>query len=104
LPDTIPISRDIPWNKAVLPNVPTRDLDGDVFSDDVIHEAMMANPIIRSLNITQRGRWVRPAESIGWRSSIVFAFEDLDGSALKSLLKAKIFMFGTPIHVKRWVE
>ncbi|KAI5821977.1 hypothetical protein K523DRAFT_188176, partial [Schizophyllum commune Tattone D] len=52
----------------------------------------------------QRGRWVRPAESIGWRSSIVFAFEDPDGSALKSLLKAKIFMFGLPIHVKRWVE
>ncbi|KAL1738445.1 Endonuclease/exonuclease/phosphatase [Schizophyllum fasciatum] len=64
----------------------------------------MVNPVIRKLRITQRGHWIRPAENIGKKSSLCFAFEDPDGSALKELLKAKIFMFGAPVRVKRWVE
>ncbi|KAG2062428.1 hypothetical protein BDR04DRAFT_1165271 [Suillus decipiens] len=46
----------------------------------------------------QNPRWTCPAEFIdGFKSSITFAFEDPDGSDLKSLLKTNLFMFGAPV-------
>jgi hypothetical protein len=103
-----PVSRDISWSKIVLGGVIARVSEGEeVFSDEVLLEALLRNPQIKNLKITQAPRWVRcPHEITGFKSSVSFAFEDPDGSIRSSLLKSKtpIFMFGAPVTAKRWVN
>ncbi|CUA75631.1 Muscle M-line assembly protein unc-89 [Rhizoctonia solani] len=106
LSPNLTISRDVPWSKLMLSSVFARDFSDDpVYSNEMLHEALIRNTAITNLKITQKPRWVRPPQEIkGFRSSIVFAFEDPDGSIAKSLLRAQIFMFGSPVRVKRWVD
>jgi len=106
LPAHQTISHDAPWSKIILSGVFARTLrDEPVYSGETLYEALLRNPAITRLNITQKPRWVRPSEFIdGFKSSITFAFEDPDGSNLKSLLKTNLFMFGAPVRAKRWVE
>ncbi|KIJ57825.1 hypothetical protein HYDPIDRAFT_60299, partial [Hydnomerulius pinastri MD-312] len=95
-----------PWSKVMLSGVLTRTLrDEPVFSDDTLKEALLRNPIASKLTITQPPRWVRQPETIdSFKSSVSFAFEDPDGSHLKSLLRSTLFMFGAPVSAKRWVD
>ncbi|KAI0311491.1 hypothetical protein OF83DRAFT_1033859, partial [Amylostereum chailletii] len=95
-----------PWSKIILSGVFTRSLPDDpVFSDETLQEALIRNPQVAKLNITQPPRWIRPANTIeGLKSSVSFAFEDPDGSHLKSLLKTTLYMFGAPVRTKRWVD
>ena len=106
LPAHQTISHDAPWSKIILSGVFARThRDEPVYSGETLREALLRNPAISRLNITQYPRWVRPSEFIdGFKSSISFAFEDPDGSNLKSLLKTNLFMFGAPVRAKRWVE
>ncbi|KAI5896165.1 uncharacterized protein SCHCODRAFT_02493737 [Schizophyllum commune H4-8] len=108
MPYPFPTRSPFPWNKASLPKILARDRDGALLADDVINEAMMANPVIPNFNVTQRDRWARLgfaplSPSVGDLQQ-AFALEDPNGSALGSLLDATMFMFGAPGHVKRWVE
>lgn len=100
------ISHDAPWSKIILSGVFTRmNRDEPTFTDEMLREVLLRNPAISCLNITQNPRWIRPPELIdGFKSSISFAFEDPDGSVLKSVLKTNLFMFGAPVRTKRWVE
>jgi len=100
------ISHDAPWSKIILSGVfACTHQDEPVYTGETLREALLCNPAISRLNIMQNPRWVRPAEFIdGFKSSITFAFEDPDGSNLKSLLKTNLFMFGAPVHAKHWVE
>lgn len=106
LPAHQTISHDAPWSKIILSGVFARThRDEPVYTGETLREALLRNPAISRLNITQNPRWVRPSEFIdGFKSSISFAFEDPDGSNLKSLLKTNLFMFGAPVRAKRWVE
>jgi len=54
----------------------------------------------------QKPSWVRPPPSYkAGSSSLVFAFEDPDGSRLKSLLTARyLYAFGTRSTVKKWKQ
>ncbi|KAH7314021.1 hypothetical protein B0J17DRAFT_751197 [Rhizoctonia solani] len=76
------VSHDMPWSKIMLLSVFARVRSEDpVYSNEVLYEALTRNPAIANLKITQKPRWVRPPEEIkGFKSSIVFAFEDPDGS------------------------
>ncbi|KAJ1308147.1 hypothetical protein OPQ81_003865 [Rhizoctonia solani] len=100
------VSRDVPWSKLMLLSVFARSRSEDpVYSNKVLYEALIRNPAIANLKITQKPRWVcSPEEIKGFRSSIVFAFEDPDGSIAKSLLRSHIFMFGSPVRIKHWIE
>ncbi|KAG1770098.1 hypothetical protein EDD22DRAFT_731461, partial [Suillus occidentalis] len=95
-----------PWSKIILSGVFARThRDEPVYTGETLREALLRNPAISRLNITQNPRWVRPSEFIdGFKLSISFAFEDPDRSNLKSLLKTNLFMFGAPVRAKRWVE
>jgi hypothetical protein len=100
------ISRDTPWSKVTLRAVYARDTpSSNVYTNDDLLAALMANPIISKLKITQPPRWVRRPEDIdGFKSSISFAFEDPDGQLIKLLLKTQLFMFGSPVRAKRWED
>ncbi|KAG2068785.1 hypothetical protein BDR04DRAFT_939154, partial [Suillus decipiens] len=95
-----------PWSKIILSGVFARmHRDEPVYSGETLHEALLRNPAIYRLNITQNPRWVCPSEFIdGFKLSISFAFEDPDRSNLKSLLKTNLFMFDAPVRAKKWVE
>ncbi|KAF8525463.1 hypothetical protein BU17DRAFT_83629 [Hysterangium stoloniferum] len=96
-PNTI-ISKDTPWSKITLTNVLTRSYPGEeVFSEETLLEEVMANPSLQSLKITQPPRFIRPADRIdGYKSSVVLAFEDADGSLLKTLLGTHTRLFIAP--------
>jgi hypothetical protein len=100
------ISHDTPWSKVTLRAVYARDApSSDVYSNDDLLAALMANPVMAKLKITQPPRWVRRPEDIdGFKSSISFAFEDPDGQLIKLLLKTPLFMFGSPVRAKRWED
>jgi hypothetical protein len=100
------ISRDTPWSKVTLRAVYARDApSSNVYSDDDLLNALMANPIMSRIKITQAPRWVRRPEDIdGFKSSISFAFEDPDGQLSKLLLRTQLFMFGAPVRAKRWED
>lgn len=96
------ISQDIPWLKVVLSGVLTHQLYSDpVFLPESLLEALLQNLTISDLRITQPSRWVRPLNNIdGFHSSFSFAFEDKDGSAIKTLLNMPLFMFGDQAKFK----
>jgi hypothetical protein len=100
------ISRDTPWSKVTLRAVYARDTpSSNVYSNDDLMVALMANPVMSRFKITQAPRWVRRPEDIdGFKSSISFAFEDPDGQLIKLLLKTQLFMFGSPVRAKRWED
>jgi hypothetical protein len=108
LDQSVIISRDVPWSKVTLAGVYARDhpLSPEIFSDSMLLDSLRENPEVRKLTITQNPSWVRPQEQIdGLKSSISFAFEDYDGSGLRSLLKVRqLFMFGTPCKIKKWID
>jgi hypothetical protein len=106
LNDNQVISRDTPWSKVTLRAVYARDTpSSSVYSNEDLLNALMTNPIMSKIRITQAPRWVRRPEDIdGFKSSISFAFEDPDGQLIKLLLKTQLFMFGSPVRAKRWED
>jgi hypothetical protein len=100
------ISRDTPWSKVTLRAVYARDApSSNVYSNEELSAALMANPVMSKIKITQPPRWVRRPEDIdGFKSSISFAFEDPDGQLIKQILKTQLFMFGSPVRAKRWED
>ena len=78
------------------------------FSPDACHNALAANnPSYASLSITQKPSWVQPPSSYspGSVSSLTLAFEDPDGSKLKTLLAERyLYFYGNRASVKKWKQ
>jgi len=108
IPDLVTMSRtNVKWSKCLLNGVPTGvSKDRGAHTPDECHNALNShNPLYASLRITQKPSWVRTPSSyvIGSSSSLSFAFEDPDGSQLKSLLTSRqLYLLGTRAKVKRW--
>ncbi|QRV99070.1 hypothetical protein RhiJN_27089 [Ceratobasidium sp. AG-Ba] len=100
------ITQDIKWSKFMVSSVPTRSAPSQpTFSEEEVFASFKANPSMQALSITRAPRWVRnPASISGAHSSFTFSFLDPDGSISTSLAKSSLFMFGAPVHLKRWVD
>ncbi|QRV89775.1 hypothetical protein RhiJN_17793 [Ceratobasidium sp. AG-Ba] len=100
------ITHDVAWTKFMVSSVPARPNSGDpTFSEEEVLASFMLNPAIKPLSIMRSPRWIRnPAAISGAHSSFTFSFIDPDGSIGQSLAKSRLFMFGEPVHLKRWTD
>ncbi|KAI0282958.1 hypothetical protein BC826DRAFT_1061854 [Russula brevipes] len=95
------------WSKALLNGVPT-GVSGvrGAYTPEECHLALLAdNPQYAQLTITQKPSWVKTPTSYSpsSSSSLVFAFEDPDGSKRANLLNSKhIYLFGTRATIRKW--
>jgi hypothetical protein len=108
-PISISIRENVKWSRILINNIPTgvSNTRGP-YSPSECHEALTVhNPVYRTLHLTQNPSWVRKPStySQGSSSSLVVAFEDPDGSALRALLAGRsLYAFGHEGVVKRWKE
>jgi hypothetical protein len=108
LPDDAQVAQDTNWSKVIVSNVPTGvySIDGTRFdSDQLLQELRESNPWVSNLVITQHPRWITKSENLSKHtSSFTFAFADHDGSKFRELTQKNLYMFATPVKVKKWVE
>lgn len=112
--DQPPIRTNVKWSKLLINSVPTghptaaTEESWRTYTPDECHKSLTANnPSYTTLTITQKPSWVRIPTTYnrGTRSSLVFAFEDPDGSARRSLLSNKqLFIHGVRAKVSHWKE
>ena len=98
------------WGKVLVNGVPTGVMDDfpAAHSPSIcLQDLLENNPSLRPLKVIQLPSWVRdpclfqPSSS----SSLVFVFEDPDGSIAPSLIAARhLFCFGACITVRRWCQ
>ncbi|KAG9119360.1 hypothetical protein FRC07_005635 [Ceratobasidium sp. 392] len=102
----ISVSRDTPWVKVMVSSVPARPVpEAPTYSEEEVRNSFLLNPAVKQLSITQAPRWIRsPASITGAHSSFTFSFEDSDGSLAQAIAKSRLFMFGEPVHLKRWTS
>ncbi|KAG8717285.1 hypothetical protein FRC09_014508 [Ceratobasidium sp. 395] len=100
------ITRDVAWTKLMVSSVNARPNPGaPTYSEEEVKASFLLNPAIQDLVITRDPRWVRnPASITGHHSSFTFLFQDPDGSIGRGLAKSRLFMFGEPVHLKRWTD
>ncbi|KAN0118981.1 hypothetical protein V8E52_004753 [Russula decolorans] len=109
---TITSRPNVKWAKLLINGVPTGvKQDRGAYTPDECHNALNShNPIYfvtiyANLRITQKPSWVRSPSSLttGTSSSLSIAFEDPDGSQLKSLLSIRqLYLFGARAKVRHW--
>ncbi|KAH9160165.1 hypothetical protein EDB89DRAFT_2082377 [Lactarius sanguifluus] len=105
----IPIAsrENVRWSRLLINGLPTGvSATCGAFTPTEYHDSLMIdNPVYRSLRFTQLPSWVRRPDSYqpGSLSSLVVAFEDPDGSTLRSLLASRsLYAFGSTGNLKRW--
>ncbi|KAG8702750.1 hypothetical protein FRC08_003261 [Ceratobasidium sp. 394] len=101
------VDRDTPWSKLLVSRVPARlEPSSPTFTEaEILTSFLHLNPSVSALKITRSPRWIRnPASITGVHSSFTFSFEDPDGSLARSLAKSSLFVFGAPVHLKRWTD
>ena len=101
---------NVHWGKVLVNRVPTgvKDDSPAAHSPSVcLQDLLENNPSLHPLKVTQLPSWVwalclfQPGSS----SSLVFAFEDPDGSIAPSLIAARhLFCFGARVTVRRWCQ
>ena len=97
------------WSKLLVNSVPT-GVTGDTVAHTpaAIHDQLLKeNPTYRCLRIMQLPTWVRRLDLYGpgLSSSVVFAFEDPNGSLLTSLLSSRFFfLFGIQSILRKWIN
>ena len=99
---------NVRWGKVLINGVPTGVLDDSpaAHSPSVcLQDLLENNPSLRPLKVTQLPSWVWAPRLFqpGSSSSLVFAFEDPDGTIAPSLIAARhLFCFGARITVRCW--
>lgn len=95
------------WSKILLNGVPTGVSNSrDAYTPEECHQALLSdNPHYAQLTITQKPSWVKSPSSYtpSSFSSLVFAFEDPDGSKKASFLNSKyVYLYGTRANLRKW--
>jgi hypothetical protein len=109
-PVTHPVTprANVKWSKLLINSVPIGCGKSGPYTPLECHSSLLAhNPSYASLKITQKPSWVRTPSTLkaGKTSSLVFAFEDPDGNAKRSLLSNKqLYILGTRAKVTRWTD
>ena len=99
---------NVRWGKVLVNGIPTGVMDDSsaVHSPSVcLQDLLKNNPSLRPLKVTQLPSWVQAPRLFqpGSSSSLVFAFEDPDGTIAPSLIAARhLFCFGARITVRCW--
>ena len=97
---------NVHWGKVLVNGVPTGVTDDSsaAHSPSVcLQELLENNPSLRLLKVTQLPSWVRAPRLFqpGSSSSLVFTFEDPDGTIAPSLIAARhLFCFGAHVMVR----
>ncbi|KAH9969495.1 hypothetical protein BC827DRAFT_1160239, partial [Russula dissimulans] len=104
-----PVRPNVRWSKLLIHGVPTNvSKSWGPSNPDECHEVLLAtNPSYSSLLIMRKPSWVCSPSSYksGSVSSLVVAFEDRDGSTLRSLLQNRhLYIFGTQAKVRKWKQ
>jgi len=110
LPEDLAISSrlNVKWGKVLINSVPTGISEGcpTAHSPATCWQDLIANnPSLRHLKVCQLPSWVRWPSLYhpGSQSSLVFSFEDPDGSIGPSLIRARhVYAFGSQCRVSRW--
>jgi hypothetical protein len=100
---------NIKWSKILINGLPTGVFrrTGPYSPNECQAELVLENPSYATLIVQQKPSWVRPPHSYkpGSASSLVVAFEDPDGSKLKTLLADRyLYAFGTRTSIKKWKQ
>ncbi len=109
-PISLPTIRpNIKWSKILLNSVPTGvSPNRTAKSPEECHTAFLTeNPSYAKLTVTQKPSWVRNPSTYteGAVSSLIVAFEDSDGSLLRSLLTNKVlYVFGSCATLRKWKQ
>ena len=96
------------WGKVLMNGVPTGIKDDSPAAHSpsaCLQDLLENNPSLRPLKVTQLPSWVQALRLFqpGSSSSLVFAFEDPDGTLAPSLIAARhLFCFGACATVRRW--
>src|SRR5712672_2838610 len=107
---TTPKARaNIKWSKILINGVPTgKSQSWEPFNPDECHQALLENnPAYASLTVTQKPSWVKAPSSylVNTASSLTVAFEDPDGTKLKSIIEGRhLYAFGTRLNTKKWKQ
>ncbi|KAI0282648.1 hypothetical protein BC826DRAFT_1110719 [Russula brevipes] len=101
------IRANVRWSKILLNSVPTGAAEGRVpHTPSQCHAALQAtNPLYAQLSVTQLPSWVRAPNNFAphSHSSLVFSFEDPDGTQEKALMAIRqLYIFGTVATTKKW--
>lgn len=101
IPPPVPTPLITPWSKFLVSSVIAQDIVGaPTYSEDVLCESFLANPAISSLSIMRQPCWIHnPASITGQHSSFTLSFADPDRSLACTLVKTRLFVFGTPVTV-----
>jgi hypothetical protein len=99
---------NVKWSKILINSVPIGAGKNGPYTIEECHISLLAhNPSYAALKITQKPSWIRPPSTLitGKTSSLVFAFEDPDGSVKHSLLSNKqLYILRTRAKVTRWKD
>src|SRR5712672_912978 len=107
---TTPTARaNTKWSKLFINAVPTgKSQSWEPFNPDECHQALLENnPAYASLTVTQKPSWVKAPSSylVNTTSSLTVAFEDPDGTKLKSIVEGRhLYAFGTRLNTKKWKQ
>ena len=99
---------NIKWGKVLINLVPTGVVEGHPTAHlpaTCWQVLLDNNPSLHHLKVCQLPSWVRRPSLFqpGLSSSLVFAFEDPDGTIALTLVKAcNLYAFGAQCRVKRW--
>ena len=99
---------NVRWGKVLVNGVPTGVIDNSPAAHSpsaCLQDLLENNPSLHPLKVTQLPSWVRAPRLFqpGSSSSLVFAFEDPDGTLAPSLIAARhLFCFGARVMVRRW--
>jgi len=104
-----PTRPNVRWSKLLINGVPTyASEDRGPLSPEECHEALHAlNPSYATLLVTRKPSWVRTPSSYQQDSisSLVVAFEDPDGSALRTMLTERyLYIKGVRAKVHKWKQ
>jgi len=100
--------QNVKWGKVMVSSVPTGVVEGHphAHSPAACWQTLIDNnPSLRHLKVCQLPSWVRRPSLYhpGLQSSLVFAFEDLDGTLAPSLIRAcNVYAFGSQCCVVCW--
>jgi len=107
---TTPKTRaNVKWSKILINGVPTgKSQSWEPYNPDECHQALLENnPAYASLTVMQKPSWVKAPSSytVNAASSLAVAFEDPDGTKLKSIIEGRhLYAFGTRLNTKKWKQ
>ncbi|KZT09918.1 uncharacterized protein LAESUDRAFT_711788 [Laetiporus sulphureus 93-53] len=98
------VSADVAWSKMTLGFVPTCPSPTEpLFDEATLLASLRLNPSFTKLPLAYGPRWLRRPDDMADQahSTVSLGFEDPDGSVMKGILKADLFLMGGRVRARR---